>query len=860
MRKYKKRTIALVLASAITVVGSFAEENYKNSLMSLEFKNEFTNSIDMVLHTKNNYDNPINIRKQDINTFVIMLPETNCDNNVKPKISGNISSVDIKTIPYTTNGKGYTKITVKTVPNTALTASKTIYVPSETPPKAIIDNNKKPLENDQINSQPAQIQQTKVEQNERPKQNVQLTSVNNNLPQNNSDSAPNINKSLQQFKTNTDTINNSSQISVDQYEEPKSVWEQLFIILAFIAVISTVAFLYTRGVNKLNEVLGESLDIDLKDDTKPNKKEKESTKRAEIKSKIKALDKMYSNPTRISEEKYKSQTDIKQSSEPIEQEVVVDLDELFQKKLTNNKSKPSVEQENYDDNSDALDDFLSEFSFPEENEIQDLEEDTSVESAFDEELYEKCIKEDIDITFSSDDVDKIEMLLNTEISDEAISDLSKTMVTNPIKKQPSKKEVLENLITTYAINQDITFTKDDVETLNKLICIELDKDFITDLRTNPQKYVEMRKEIELHKNRAHKTNEILILNVKDILPNLSEELKKQGDKPIEIVNRSEVVYYKEGYDVNILSTDDLPDLATELKDKDATKYRPSDGWEYTDSNFNDVQKFSTDGLLPDLKDVMEHPNKYKEKAEKPAKVDEKALLNNISNVTFKPFFDETKDIEILNKDEPESNSEEITLSMDDVKEDLERFNNLIQVSPSENENPATENIVEKEETIIDKQDEDKEKEKERYENKKINDAKALIELIEKIQDKKEKRATQEPKLDKKNQNTLSPKSGDRIGENIVIDNQTFEIVAESKFVDKVGCLLAKSDQEYAVIGFIGDKMFKIKHYEKLETENIQSRLSETLSDGNVRYLIRIGIHKFILNVNNSNMEFIMDLC
>ena len=37
MKHFKKRTIALVLASVVTVVGAFGAENYKNSLMSLKF-------------------------------------------------------------------------------------------------------------------------------------------------------------------------------------------------------------------------------------------------------------------------------------------------------------------------------------------------------------------------------------------------------------------------------------------------------------------------------------------------------------------------------------------------------------------------------------------------------------------------------------------------------------------------------------------------------------------------------------------------------------------------------------------------------------------------------------------------------
>ena len=41
---------------------------------------------------------------------------------------------------------------------------------------------------------------------------------------------------------------------------------------------------------------------------------------------------------------------------------------------------------------------------------------------------------------------------------------------------------------------------------------------------------------------------------------------------------------------------------------------------------------------------------------------------------------------------------------------------------------------------------------------------------------------------------------------------------------------------------------------------MQSRISKKLGNGASRYIVRIGIHKFILNVDNDNMEFVMDLC
>ena len=94
----------------------------------------------------------------------------------------------------------------------------------------------------------------------------------------------------------------------------------------------------------------------------------------------------------------------------------------------------------------------------------------------------------------------------------------------------------------------------------------------------------------------------------------------------------------------------------------------------------------------------------------------------------------------------------------------------------------------------------------------------------------------------------------------VLDGKKFEIVNVSYFTDQMGCYLAKNESGYSILGFTGDKVFKIKYYEKLDTEKLQSRVSEKLDDGTMRYIIRLGIHKFILNVKQNDMEFVMDLC
>ena len=129
MKQYKKRTLALVLASTITVVGAFGAENYKNSLMSLKF-NSSQQAVNVTLLTKTTYDNNLNFIKRDANTYVLMLPEINSEVPENIELGENIKSVDIKTMPYTNTNKGYTKVTIKTNTDIPLFASASVYIPA----------------------------------------------------------------------------------------------------------------------------------------------------------------------------------------------------------------------------------------------------------------------------------------------------------------------------------------------------------------------------------------------------------------------------------------------------------------------------------------------------------------------------------------------------------------------------------------------------------------------------------------------------------------------------------------------------------------------------------------------------------
>ena len=131
MKQYKKRTLALVLASVITVVGAFGTDLYKNSLMSLGFKNNQNDSVGMVIYTKNGFSHSINPIRRDVNTYEILLPETDSQLSSDLPMGRNVQNIDIKTLPYSSGGIGYTKITVTTQDNIPLYLETAVAAPKD---------------------------------------------------------------------------------------------------------------------------------------------------------------------------------------------------------------------------------------------------------------------------------------------------------------------------------------------------------------------------------------------------------------------------------------------------------------------------------------------------------------------------------------------------------------------------------------------------------------------------------------------------------------------------------------------------------------------------------------------------------
>ena len=878
MKQFKKRTIALVLASVITVVGAFGAENYKNSLMSLKFESGSNGAVNMTLLTKRNYEQTISPVKKDATTYVIMLPETNSKMSSTPELAGDVESVNVRTMPYTTSSKGYTKITIKTAPNSMLTAQKALYIPDKSAETEAETNavpqsqpsleSVSPITRDKTNAVDDNYGSERARTNE--------NSSNNGVSQ----TAPvDIKKSVKQFEPNKESdsqesINNLTNSSLPtETSDSTHSNDILLLVLAVMLVVALCVYFYIRAREKMAALVGEQPDFsDDESDKKKKLEKKQASKRKQINSAIRKLDKMYSQPTKMPVNDIMVEPTIpivQKTVNEVEPQVdnIVDLDELFQEKT--NPSEVKVDTlETADEENSALEDFLSGFSFDESNFLENEEE----QKAFDEELYEKFIN-DKNLKFSKSDVEKIEKLLNSEISDETMKNIESFTVTNPIEKKPSKREMLENFVTTYTVNQNVSFSKDDVDVLNKLMSVELDNDFITDLRTNPNRINEMRQEIEKQSSKPHKSSELLTLNVKDMLPDLSEALKQQGGRKIESNAQPQVVYYSEGYDVSTLSLKDkLPDLSVEINNDAAYESRPSDEVALAESGY-EVAKMSISDDLPDLEDALNNPEKYEEK-DVSVEVDEEALLKNISNISFKPFYDGSEEFEILN-DFDDSTAPTVS----DMQEEFNQLgNNFEIVKEEEIVNVDDNNAIDDFESLydnkfvdFDKKNEDgvpelssivEDNDKKQSKIKPSEDAEKLLKLIEEKQAEKQQKQEvlkqQQEKVKVESEDKDLPKEEDI--KTFIVDNEIFEIVSKSNFTDKLGCYLVKNSNGYAIMGFVGEKVFKIKSYKRLKTEKLQTRASEKLNDGTIRYIVRIGVHKFILNVKDDNMEYVMDLC
>lgn len=899
MKQFKKRTIALVLASVITVAGSFAAENYKNSLMGMVFKHNADGSVNMTLQTKADYSGNVSLIKKDPTTYVIMLPEFNSEAPTPDlkNVSSNIESVSVRTMPYTNNGNGYTRITIKAYADTVLTADKALYIASDQQqalPDFQISSNEENihLEDNMVtpelsnqdeqapqvfefhDSQESEENSDSENYSEQAEPKIPATEVEDSSP-----AAVSQAGSVPDFVSNSDTLPTESQDSTEAF----------LLVLGIFFVLTASIYFFVKAKNKLTEIAGEKIVIEV-DEPKAEKKTKpESKNTKKIRNTIKNLDTKYKNPVTMPTTSEYTPSVPQVSAEEEKEEVnILDLDELYQGK-TAAQTEPEHQAAIDDEENQALEDFLSGFSFDEEALMtESAEEETS---GYDEEYYEKTIHNE-NLNFTDEDTDKINQLLNTEISDSTLKNIEEYAISNPIKKIPTKQELLEELVTTYTISQNIIFTKEDIEVLNKLINVEIDPDFLTDLRTNPERAKEMQAEIERQKGKPHKTSEILTLNVKDMLPDLSEALRKQGRRRIESEVKPVTVYYSEGYEYTKLMLNDvLPDLSKEINNADAYVSKPSAEIELADTSYQ-VDKLKISGQLPDLSDVLKNPDKYEEAKQEPVVVDEETLLRNISNVQFKPFYDGSEKVESIN-DFDDSNAP----SVSDIQKEFSQFGNFEISNQDEEETSEVRDDYDDFESLYrnDFVDFDRQFPKQSFDTEKTstedNSDKLLEEiaveepaqaellskdsispnivqksdlseeLAKKLEKGKEARIARRARimLKKQEQKTEDTISKPEKQVQCMLDNEVYTILSSVDFVGNMGCYLAKNEKGYTIIGFIGNKLIKIKQYPVLKSEKICARVSENLPDGGLRYIVRIGIHKFIVNVHKDKLEYVMDL-
>ena len=721
MKNFKKRTLALVLASVVTIAGSFANENYKNCLTGLRFENGENGTINLVVQTKSIYSGSITPLRRDANTYVITLPEVTSEAKTPNlnSVYGNISSVDIRTMPYSNGAKGYTRISIKTNNQSLkLKATNQVYLP-QNKEKSLNSEPKNNVSSSTNKYTAAQSRDSILEKRRRITQESEKQT--NKLDSQSSNSSESI---------HYNKIDPQPTVAPTTQKKDYSTDKLMLTLLAFLIAIGCSAF-YISARNKMREIVGNNYD---NEEPKSSKNVHQT-----IKKTVKTLDSKYVK----NNNSYPIPQRVAKSASPIEHLEVVDLDVLFKEQNAKKDRKMTVEEEN-----SALEDFLSGFSFNENEQDQDEIFDELL--CYDENYYDKVINSD-HLKFSKDEITSINKLINNEILDDTLNNIKNYAVSNPIKQTENiKQKRLEDLVTSYTINQNITFKAEDIKILRQLMNVELDNDFITNLRIDNFKNIKMETENLLNENSLKKPSEIKTLSVKLELPNLSEAIKKQGDNKVLSEYKPKATNYNAECKVKTLSvSNDLLNLTLDVEDNSLYDYKPSAEYEVVDTNYSIGNK--TLSCEATLKNAM-----------------------NIDETQTKPItkFQETAKKQIKN----------ITTV---------RQQNTESISTKEKKHTETSN------------------------NKTIN---------------------------------------------CIIDNVSMEILSSVEFEKNKGCHLAKNEDEYIVLSFINNNISKIKSYKELKSEKIQARKSEDLPNGTSRYIVRIGLNKFVLDLKNDEIKYVMDLC
>ena len=795
MKRFKKRTLALCLASALTVIGAFGAENYSNTLMAVKINVGSGGYVNMTTFTEKPYSGQIKTAQLDENTYVLTLNDTN-SNATTPSIENyeNIESINISTYPYTTESDGCTRIVVKTVGEPKLVATNALFIEdSKFDPEYEVEDS---------------WRHSSTEDNDTEESH---SNYKTNTQEDDSDSTSDVSKSF--------VLPDYSKVN-----QSNGTFGHNMLLLGISVILLAIGLVFIFSRDKMAGVVGEGDDFDVND-----KKSKKQSKTKKIKSTINKLDKTYNyNASDIRNNQFEYTQPEPTAPEPeetAEENVIVDLDLLYQEVQKTpsldtdvNESETTEENNGDDDLADLLNSFMTD---PMEESTEEQEEEP-----FDEELYNAIIS-NTNLKFSDADIKKINKLIQMELSEETITEYNRYLST-PHKKPMTKQQILEDLLSTYSIKQNIDFTQEDVDVIKKLMDVELGPDFAKDFATNPARTKKVEKEIaEQSGHKAHRTSEIITLNVKNMLPNLSEELKKYGSKNIKSEAKPAVIYYSEGYEYEKLHvSNELSNIAENMKkDKTQNEHKPSYQAPIVDSGY-EVSTLAIKDSLPNLADVWANPQKYEEKKDTKPKADESALLKSIANVTFKPFYE-------------------------DVENELNQFDNFEIINPYKYEyNNQNINYTEPE---IQEQ---------KTGTRQDDNAGELLKLIEEQQAAREqKRQLAEDNAPLKKELTPAVKEEKKAEQPSGVYNyngKTYTIIKTIKCTQNGICRFIQSGNEFAVIGNLNGNEYVLKEYKDLKNSTMQIRLND--KSDKTKFLVKVDNHKFLISITKDNMEHVMDLC
>ena len=844
MKSFKKRTIALVLASVVSIAGSFAADRYKNSVMSFKFETNENSTMSLFVETEKPHSGTLSLSKKDAFTYVLVLPEMNSKAST-PDLTEhpNIESISVNTLPYTNNGKGYTRVVVKTKMPVYINAQPRLYLPSEEDMRRI----REAREEERRKQEELRMHQEELRRNEqqrreqeareaeqRQQRNAMQDSQNASTKTATSKQDSEVNQNDDMVSQNDDMESNIDEASTS-YQDDSS--EKYTLVLAVLLIIFLSAFLFMRARGRMTDVAGEKIQIDLNDEKQPQQKKKETENKKSQKDK----------PIRPLPSKIKLEEEVSEPSQPIiavseENSDIVDLDALFQEKI------------NEEDENEALEEFLNGFSFDEDAAKKEAEEESR---KLNEAFYNSVIKSTC-LKFSQEDIDRLNKLLSSEILDDTLKNISNYLVSNPIKPKLSPEKILEGFVTTFSVSNNITFTKDDMDALYKIITVEFDKDFVTNLRVDPNRTKQMEEELKAYHKDVRKPVKEKVLKVKKELPDLTK-VTNNVSKNVKSEYKSAPMDYSQNCQVETLEVDLNVDFSTAKEESKKEKEPISlveNNWETETLHISD--------MLPDLNDAMQNPDKYKTPEPEKFVADADSLLAGLSNITFKPFDDNSKEFEIINNSEELESLDEPVIelrSSADVQEELQRWYELEHLGvPKEPEMSFDFNNEETNKSVneINVQKPVK-KQNPRPVQPQIKPVPQRMQQVPKQVNTPAAKPVQKPAQPQQaktsvEQQNLNPNT------KCVWDNQAYNVASSINFDEKSGCHLVKNDSGYVILGFINDKLFKIKDYQELKSEKIQARLSENLPNGHSRYLVRIGINKIIVDVSETEVKYVLELC